>query len=203
MAYSQKEYPMEEIILEAIERTEKPNKTRTEGFIPGVLSGPGTASASVKFNSAALNKIIAKHGSNAKIWVKSGSEKNLGFIKEIQRTPVDGHILHVTIQIVSKDQEIKMQLPVIFHGHAELEHEMLQLLICKSNVDVIGKIATIPDTVVVDVSEKKAGENVTSADFSLPKDIRILDPEDEVYAVIKEFKEEAVEEEDSEPAAAE
>nr|WP_319487459.1 50S ribosomal protein L25 [uncultured Caproiciproducens sp.] len=184
---------MEEIILNAMARSEKPKKVRSSGFIPGVLNGPGTTSASVKFESVALNKIIAKHGTNAKLWVVLGTEKTFGFIKEVQKHPVEGKIIHIGIQLVSKDQEVKMQLPITFHGHTELEHRLLQLQVYKPEIEVEGKTALMPDEVVVDVSEKKSGETITASDFHLSSGVKILDPEDEIYAIIKAVKKESVE----------
>jgi large subunit ribosomal protein L25 len=185
---------MEEIILKAIARSEKPNKVRKAGFIPGVLNGPGTASTPVQFDIIAMNKIIAKHGTNAKLWVELGAEKKFGFIKEVQKHPIERKVLHVSIQLVSEDQEIKMLLPINFHGHSDLENKLLQLQVYKSEIEVVGKAALMPDVVVVEVSEKVAGENITAIDFHLPPEIKILDPENEIYAVIKTVKEEIIEE---------
>lgn len=185
---------MEETILKTMERSEKPNKVRNAGFIPGVLNGPGTASTSVKFETVALNRIIAKHGTNAKIWIELGDEKKFGFIREVQRHPVEGKIIHVAIQLVAKGQEVKMQLPITFHGHAELEHRLLQVQVHKAEVEVVGEAAIMPDVVVVDVSKKESGENITAVDLQLSPEIKILDPEHEIYAVIRAIKEKIVEE---------
>jgi large subunit ribosomal protein L25 len=185
---------MEEIILKALARSEKPKQVRNAGFIPGVLNGPGTTSTSVKFESAALNKIIAKHGTNAKLWVMLGDEKKFGFIKEVQKHPVEGKVIHVAIQLVSKDQDVKMTLPISFRGHVELEHRLLQVQVYKSEIEVSGKAELMPDEAVVDVSEKESGANITAVDFNLPSEVKILDPEHEIYAIIKAVKEEAVEE---------
>jgi large subunit ribosomal protein L25 len=193
---------MEETILKAINRSEKPKKVRDAGFIPGVLNGPGTTSASVQFETAALNSIVRKHGMNAKIWVESGAEKKFGFIKEVQTHPVERKIIHVAIQLVSRDQEVKMQLPITFHGSAELEQRSLHVHVNKSEVEVMGKAVLIPDMAVVDVSEKELEDNITAIDFHLPAEIKILDPDHEVYAVIKAIREELPEkpEEEVNPA---
>lgn len=185
---------MEQIILKAMPRSEKPKKVRNAGFIPGVLNGPGTTSTSVQFDSAALNKIITKHGTSAKLWIEVNNEKKFGLIKEVQKHPVEAKVIHVAIQLVSQDQEVKMQLPIIFHGHEELEHQLLQLQVYKPEIEVEGKAQTMPDEVIVEVSDKAVGYTVTAADFNLAKDIKILDQEDEVYAIIKGFKQEIIEE---------
>jgi large subunit ribosomal protein L25 len=185
---------MDMVTLKATERTEKPKKLRDTGFIPGVLNGPGTASVPVKFQGAALNKIITMHGTNAKLWVEMGDDKESGLIKEIQRDPVDRKIIHATIQLISMDQEIKMEVPISFHGVAELERKFLQVQVSKAEVEVSGKAALIPEVIVVDVEGKAAGDDITAANFDLPEGVAILDAEDEIYAAIKEIKEEVIEE---------
>ena len=176
---------MVETTIKAIVRSEKPNIVRAAGFTPGVLNGPGTASTTVKFDTLALNKIISKHGMNAKMWVEIGGEKLFGFVKEIQKHPVEGRIIHVAVQMVSKDQEVKMLLPITFHGLAELERKLMKVQVYKSEVEVFGKTAFMPDSLIVDVSEKETGAEITAADFTLPAEIKIADAEGEIYAVIK------------------
>lgn len=189
---------MEKVVIKAMARSEKPKKVRKEGFIPGVLNGPGTVSTAVQFGSVALNKIVAKHGASAKLWVELNDEKKFGFIKEIQKSPMEGKIIHISIQMVSDDQDIKMQLPITFHGQVELEKRSLQLQVCKSEIEVAGKAALMPDAAVVDISKKESGENVTAADFNLPSEIKIVDPEQEIYAIVKTIKAEIVEEPEEE-----
>jgi large subunit ribosomal protein L25 len=195
---------MEEIVLKAVARSESPKKVRDSGFIPGVLNGPGTISTSVQFNAKELNKIIASNGANAKIWIALGDKKDFGFVKEIQRHNVERNILHVAIQLVSKDQVIKMQLPISYLGRDVLEHRQLQVQVFNSEVEVEGITALIPDGIVVDVAKKELGDNITASDFSLNPEIKILDSGHEIYAVIRAAKVvEAEEAEESKPAAVE
>ena len=185
---------MEDTILKATMRTESPKKARDAGFTPGVLNEHDTTSTSVQFDTPALNKVIAKHGPNAKIWVEMGKKKRFGFIKEVQRHPVEGKVIHVSVQLMTKDQEVKMHLPIAFHGRDELEHRLLQVHVYKSDMEVVAKATLMPDVVVTDVSKKEAGDSITIADFNLPAEIRVLDGEHEIYAVIKAAKEAPVEE---------
>ena len=179
---------MEEIILNAMERNEKPKKARRDGFVPGVLNGPGANSTSVKFQSAELDRVIAKHGTNAKVWVKLDDEKKYGFIKELQRHPIEEKIMHIAIQLVEKDQKVKRLLPITFNGQTELEHKLMMLQILKPDVEVEGVATLIPNEVTVDVARKKFNDDITSADFNVPAEVKILDPQGEVYAVVKNAK---------------
>jgi large subunit ribosomal protein L25 len=201
MASRQEEITMEEIILKTMLRTDTPKKVRLAGFIPGVLNESDLTSTSVQFVGTELNKIISKHGSNAKVWVTIGDDKKFGFIKEVQKSPLDRKIIHIAIQLVSKDQEIKMQLPISYHGREELEHKQLQVQIYKAEIDVSGKAVLMPDVIIVDVSKKELGDTITAADLNISAEIKIHDAENEIYAVIKAIKE-VVEEEPEEEAAA-
>jgi len=190
---------MEEIILKTMLRTDTPKKVRLAGFIPGVLNASDLTSTSVQFVGTELNKIISKHGSNARVWVTIGDDKKFGFIKEVQKSPVDRKIIHIAIQLISKDQEVKMQLPIAFHGRDELENKQLQVQVYKAEVDVSGKAALMPDLLIVNVSKKELGDTITAADLNISAEIKVLDAEDEIYAVIKAVKE-VVEEEPEEVA---
>ena len=180
---------MEEIILKAKARSTDTKIVKNSGFIPGVLYGPGTVSTSVVFESIPLNKIISKYGKNAKLWVDLDNEKKFGYIKEIQRHPVEGKTIHVAITLLSLDQEVKIQLPITYRGIVELEHRLLSLQVYKTGIKVSGIGANMPDCVVADVSEKVFGDEITAGDFHLPPEIKILDSENETYAGIKAGKE--------------
>ncbi|MBU3137005.1 50S ribosomal protein L25 [Clostridium gasigenes] len=182
---------MEKNILNAFERTTKSKRFKENGFIAGVIYGDNVKEAtSVKFEESSLKKILSKHGSNAKVWVKYGEGKKFGFIKEIQRHPVTAKITHIDVQLVSKNHEIKLQLPIEFKGEKNLVANLLKLNIQKTEIDVFGKMALMPDVVVIDVSEKKLGDTITIKNFNLDKEIKISDNEDEIYATITRLVEE-------------
>ena len=186
---------MEQVILNALERTASNKKFNEDGFIAGVMYGDGSTEAtSVKFELVPLRKILVKHGSNAKVVVKYGEEEKTGFIKEIQRHPVTAKITHIDVQLVSKDHEIKMQLHIAFKGEENLISQRLQLQVQKSEIDVFGKMAIMPDGLSVDVSQMALGDSITIKNFDLNKEIRVTDKEDEVYASVTQMKEEVEEE---------
>ncbi|MFT5871878.1 MAG: large subunit ribosomal protein L25 [Clostridium sp.] len=185
---------MEEVILNAFERITGNKKFKEDGFIAGVIYGDSVKEAmSIKVEELQLKKILGKHGSNAKVWVKYGEDKKFGFIKEIQRHPVSAKINHVDIQLVSQDHEIKLQLPIYFKGEEKVIDNLLQLQVHKSEIDVFGSMALMPDSVSIDVSEKKLGDTITAKDFDLNKKIKIIDEENQVYAAIIAMKEQVEE----------
>lgn len=190
---------MEQIILNAEERTKKTKKFREDGFIPGVIYGDCVAKSDpVKFEKVSLMKILAKHGSNVKLWIKRGEDKKFGFIKEVQRHPVSNKIIHLDVQLVSKDHEVKVQVPITFNGEAALAKNQLQLQIQKPEVSVLGKIALIPEVIHVDISQKNAGDAITLKDLNLDKQVKIHDKENEIYATITKMIDRSMEDSDEE-----
>jgi len=181
---------MEKVILNAAERTLKPKTLRQNGFIPGVIYGDiFKEGASVQFEEAQLMKVIAKHGSNAKVWVKYLEDEKFGFIKEIQRNPLSAKVITIAVQLVSKNQEIKLRLPIVFNGEDSLNSKLFQLHIYKSEIDVLGSMDLMPDAVSIDVSKKEPGYSITIKDFDIDKQIKISDKEDEVYGIITQKQE--------------
>lgn len=185
---------MEEILLQAIERTKQPGRFRESGFVPGVLYGDSvTGATSVKFETQALKKVLANHGSNAKVWIMFKNSKKFGFIKEVQNNPISGGVVHVDVQIVSKDHELKLHIPIVFKGEEELKQRQLQLQVYKSEIIVLGKMNLMLDAIHVDVSEKKLGDAITLIDLDLDKQLKVSEKEDATFGMIINLKIQAIE----------
>lgn len=189
---------MEKVILQAEHRSEKGKKVRDLGLVPGVLYGAGEEAVSVQFDTIALRKILTRYGTNAKVWINLDNKEEFGIVKEVQKHPVEDIVLHIDVQKISQDQEIKLQIPLTFTGTEELDKKQLILLIVKSEVEVIGKATLMPNNLVINVADKEDGDNITSQEIELDEEIKIMDAEDEVYAVIREQQEQIIDEDEDE-----
>ena len=184
---------MEEIILQAVERIKKPGKVRESGFVPGVLYGDSVSEVTmVNFEEQALKKVLSSHGSNAKVWIKINNNKRFGFIKEVQKHPVSGNVTHIDVQIVSKDHELKLQIPIVYKGEDDLKQKLLQLQVYKSEITVLGKMDFMIDAIYVDVAEKKLGDTITLKDFDLDKQLKVSEKEDVIYGIIINLKNQTI-----------
>lgn len=192
---------MSESIIYANERTEKINKLRREGFVPGVLNSKGMNSKSIKLSEKEVIKLLHEHAKNAEVSVKVGDQVNHCIIKEIQREPIKGKIIHIDLQAIHDDDVIRLKVPVIFNGKEKLGivHEILQEYV--SEVEIMGKAACLPQSLTVDIGDKKYGDKITVKDIPVEDGIKILNDKKEVIAVVTAVKETAEAEEDA--AAAE
>jgi len=179
---------MEEIIIEALERSKKSGKFKEKGFVPGVLYGEGIeATTSVKFDKLVIKKLISHHGSNAKVWVQYKGSKKFGFVKEVQFDPLSRRLLHIDVQMVAKDQKIQLHVPIHFIGEDSLKINQLEFQIYKYEVTVTGDMTLMPEAIEVDVSKLALGDQITYGDFKLNESL-VTDDLELVYGVVNHLK---------------
>ncbi|MDK2799811.1 MAG: large subunit ribosomal protein [Clostridiales bacterium] len=184
---------MEEILIRAIERKEKPKKARRDGFAPGVIYGEGFEKGlPVKFEMLKLKRFLKKHDESAKIWFKIREEQKYGIIKEVQRDPITGDIMHIDIQVITEGDRVNVKLPIVYKGKEALEQKKLLLQIFISELEVSGETDFLPESIIVNVKNKKPGQPITVRDIQLDAHLKIHHDANEVLAVITVPEEESI-----------
>jgi len=179
---------MNEAVICAAVRSEKCNKVRKQGFIPGVIYGKGTESINIKLEQNELRNLL-RHTKKANVRVKLGDDIRHCIIREVQKDPVNGQIIHVALQAISDEDVIRLKVPVVFKGKEKLG-PVLQLLQERiPEVEIMGKASQMPEYVYVDVENRKSGDKILIKDIQTIYGINILDDENEILAVINEVKE--------------
>lgn len=173
---------MNEITLDATERSK--GRFKESGYVAGILYGDGVdAATAVKFEEKSLNRLLTSHGNSAKLWINLNNSKKFGFIKEVQRKHLTRSVTHVDVQIVSQDHEIKMQIPINYIGEDILKTKQLQFQVLKTEVSVFGKMGLMPDSIDIDVTDMKLGDNVTNTTLNLSELLKI-ENEDAIYGQV-------------------
>lgn len=182
-------------------------RLRAEGKIPGVVYGMGGEPVAVTVEWRPLREALTTEaGLNALIDLKVGGDASLCVVKELQRHPVRGNVIHIDFLRVSADVEITVDVPIVLEGEAEeverndgtIDHVLFTLA-------VDAKPGDIPNEITVDISGLVIGDTVRVSDLSLPRGVSTdVDPEEAVIiaqhsAVAAEA--EAIAEHDAEIAA--
>jgi large subunit ribosomal protein L25 len=195
---------MAETALKVLERTEKPQKARRGGFIPGAIFGEGIDRAiSVKFELPQFEKILRNHAKNAKLQVKLGDTSRLCLVKEIQKDVISCKILHVDFQAVSENEVVKLKIPINYERVGMLEAKRLILLPNVVEMELEGLLSSLPESLNIDVGEKKAGDKIFLKDLKLGDNIKAHIDEDKILAIIVSPKEAVIESTDGEGTASE
>lgn len=122
-------------------------------------------------------------------------------IDEIQWTPVGHKMLHVTFQLVGKNEKTHIDVPVKVVGHAPGEKEGGMVHVQFESITIEGKPDSIPEYYEVDVAALHLGEKITLGDLTPPPGCSWYQADDaKVLVSCAHIKTKPVEEEEA-PAA--
>ncbi len=179
---------MKSNFIKAVERNSKAKSIRKQGFVPGVIYGEGEDTVVVKFESIRLSKLLKDNTKSSKIQVKLGDETKQCIVKEVQKDPATGDILHIDMQSIRKDESIKIKVPVVFNGRGMLESKNLLLENQLPEIELSGIVGLMPENIEIDVSDKDFGDKIFVKDIQVPEGLNVLHEEDELVAVISALK---------------
>jgi large subunit ribosomal protein L25 len=160
-------------------------RLRTDGKIPGVIYGHGTAPVAVAVVARDLRIALSgESGSNTLLSLQAGDKTFLTLAREMQRHPVKGTVIHVDFQIVRRDEIIAAEVPItligealeVHHGEGLVDQQLFTL-------PVRAKPADIPTVIEVDVTDLTIGASLRIVDITLPSGV-ITELDDDVAIVI-------------------
>lgn len=176
-------------------------KLRRNGYIPASISCRGKESISVALKVDELKKNLSSYGRNALFNLALDKDNPIvGMVKEIQLSPIKREMMHVDLQQVLLDQEIKTDVSVKLKGLDVLEFNKLIALLQLDEIRVKGLPQDIPDEITVDVSKVDKVESINVADIKFPEGIVPETSPEQCVVSIVEAKMEELEEDIDENA---
>ena len=163
-------------------------RLRVAGKVPAVVYGHGITPVPVSVEWRELRQALTTEaGSNALINLSVGSDEHLAVVRDMQRHPIRHDVLHIDFQVVSRDEIISMDVPIVLVGEndtiektdgATIEQQMHTLTIQT-------KPTTIPNEISVDISGLEVGSTIRVNDLTLPTGVETdVDPEETVVSVM-------------------
>jgi large subunit ribosomal protein L25 len=158
----------ETIVLEANKRGlagKQVKQLRAQGIIPGTLFGPAFDPVSVQVNWLELRPVLVKAGGSHLIQLNVEGETHNALVRNVQRDPLRGNVLHVDFYRVRMDVVMRTSIPVIMSGDKQaLEKAGLMLIQEMSTVEIECFPINLPAEVRVDFSSlKEAGNSIVAA----------------------------------------
>ncbi len=162
----------------------RPSKRlRAAGKVPGVVYGHGTEPMPVAVEWKPLRQALTTDaGLNALINLVIDGKRQLSIVKELQRHPMHQSVDHVDFLLISRDEAITVDVPVLLSGEAEavtredgmVDHVLFDLAIT-------AKPADIPNELTVDISGMTLGDTLRVGDLRLPAGVTTeVDPEEAI-----------------------
>jgi large subunit ribosomal protein L25 len=178
---------------------------RRQGRLPGVVYGHNVDAVTVVVDGREFIKAFQKVGRNQLLDLQLGDEPvRKALIREVQRSPRHGDLLHVDFYQVNLTEKIESEVPIELEGEVELVAKGeadLQRGLHALKVECLP--TDLPPVITVDISGlKEIDDEIRVKDLPVPTGCEILDEPDDLIVKVAAHRE-VVEEVAPAPAAAE
>ena len=159
--------------------TNNNKRLRKSGFVPGVVYGEAKDLKHIKLSHKDLIINLKNESFNSSILnLTVGKEKKQSvLLKEVQFHPWRKEVLHVDFQVVSKNKEINVSVPIHFinedkcigvkQGGGLISHILNEL-------EIICLPKDLPEFIEVDLENLELGNSIHISQISLPKGVKSL-----------------------------
>jgi large subunit ribosomal protein L25 len=164
---------------------------RRSGIVPAVVYRAGNAVPMQLSQKELLLFITRTAGERVVAQLRFPDEVKQAIIKECQRDPLKGDILHVDFQEILATEEVRVMVHVVIVGESigvKRDGGIMQYGIRDIEIECLPD--KIPGHVNVDVSGLGVGQSVHVGDLQFEEGIRVLTDPDEVLVTITSVKEE-------------
>jgi large subunit ribosomal protein L25 len=180
---------MEEIVLPAELRTVIGKQTRAlrrTGRLPGVLYGGHIEPTPISLDMKSASFILQTITSSQFIIIDLGKEKHSVLVRERQRHPVRGELIHVDFQVISMTERLRTHVRITLEGDAPVVKTGDGVLVTGIEVIEVECLPKyLPERIMVDLSVlKEVGDAIHVSDLNLGNDIDILTDEEEMLVLV-------------------
>ena len=190
------EYEKLDLKERTVKGKSKARSLRRDGMVPGVYYFRGEENVDLQIDK---KKLYHAMSSGQHVFeVEMNGATQYVTIKGIQYHPVTDEVLHIDLMQVNMTEKMKFTIPISLEGEAEGVKEGGVLSQILTTIDVNCLPTSVPDNILVDISNMELNSNMTVADIvNIPEGVEILsDPESTIATLAppKEEEEPVVEE---------
>ncbi len=169
---------------------------RRQGRLPAVIYGRKVDALAVVVDARDFVRAFQKVGKTQLLDLQVGDESpRKALIREVQRSPRDGNLLHVDFYQVNLLEKIESEVPLEFKGTVEL--------VAKGEADLLHGLhhlrveclpTDLPPAIVVDISGLQAiDDELRVKDLELPAGVEVKDDADDLIVKVHAHREEVLE----------
>ena len=182
-------------------------KARMRGSIPGIIYGEGETSIpfeATRDDFQALIHTVSGENVIVDLKLEGDTSDRKAIIREIQRDPLKGAILHFDLQHISLTEKVTVDVPIVVVGVPTGVKDfggILEFILREVKVECLP--TEIPPKVEIDVTALKIGDSIHVSDLVVEKVTVLTDRERAVVTVVPPAAEEVVVEAAAAPEVAE
>ena len=176
-------------------------RLRRTGRVPGVVYGGGGEPVGFDADARELRAALASTGAVLDLSI-DGEKATPVVLKEAQRDPVRGAMMHIDLLRVRLDEAISAVVPLELAGTEDApgvkEGGVLEQITRELNVEALP--TAIPESIVHEIGEMQIGETISLSAVSMPEGVTLLDDvEETVVATLSPPRLQVEEEVEAEP----
>lgn len=162
------------------------NQLKRDGQVPAVIYGKGDDTIPLILQQRQLTRAFNLHGSRGlfSLEVEGESKPMMALIREIQRNPVSGQLIHLDFLSVSLDEKINSNVGVLLSGEEEIIKKGAILQSGLKEVEVLCFPQDLPEYLGADISSLEIGDVLHVTDLTLPEGVEMLTDAESVIASI-------------------
>ena len=146
---------------------------KVDGMVPAIVYGDEKESLNLKLHLNELTKASQNELFYTQVLlIKNGDLEEKVVLKELQRDPAKGKLLHADFQRVSRKTKLKVVIPVNFVNEEEcigVKNEGGLITKAIREVEIMCLAGNIPESIDVDVSELELGTSIRLTEIILPE----------------------------------
>lgn len=183
------EYEKLDLKERTVKGKSKARSLRRDGMVPGVYYFRGEENVDLQIDK---KKLYHAMSSGQHVFeVEMSGAKQYVTIKGIQYHPVTDEVLHIDLMQVNMTEKMKFTIPISLEGEAEGVKEGGVLSQILTTIDVNCLPTSVPDNILVDISNMELNSNMTVADIvNIPEGVEILSDPESTIATLAPPKEE-------------
>jgi len=162
-------------------------KFRAEGRVPAVLYGHKETVVSLTVDEAEMRAILHAHPDSAIVDLTvAGGDKVNALVREVQRHPASGKLLHIDFQRISLDEKVRVDVEVTLLGEPVGVKEQGGMIEHGTrSVTVLCLPREIPESITVEVGELRIGDAIKIKDVKERySQLEFVDDEESTLATV-------------------
>lgn len=159
-------------------------KIRKSGAIPGVIYGEGKPAEHLSINAQEFGRLVLREGTGKLISLKiekgKKTEKDQVLIKDLQRHPVKGNILHVDFLRVAMDHPVTIKVPLYLASDERKTRDGAIIDMTMHELEISCLPGNIPERIQIHTNELTAGCRIHVKDLELGEGVKPISAPEEV-----------------------
>jgi|LSQX01.1.fsa_nt_gb large subunit ribosomal protein L25 len=160
---------------------------KSQNWVPGIVYGKGAEALPIFLPARQFGKTLKIHGLRGlfSLSVEGIEKPAMVLIREIQKDPLSGNLIHIDFLTVSMDEKVNNLVNVQIIGEEDIIKKGALLQTSLKEIEVLCLPQNIPDTFVCDVAHLEIGDKIIVSELKLPETVELItDPDTLIVAVL-------------------